>query len=122
MRERSEDELELALDNAGELFERVRREMDEHGEITAYPAGPWHAGLEPFPAKPGSGLAELASLLEALSRRAGEAQRLREVAPRRPEPALVGQLEAADQPVRHERPGVVRRVRGRRGPGSSPAR
>jgi hypothetical protein len=54
MRERSEDELELALRNAGELFERVRRELDEHSEITAYPAGPWHAGLEPFPARPES--------------------------------------------------------------------
>ena len=54
MRERGEDELELALRNAGELFERVRRELDEHSEITAYPAGPWHAGLEPFAAKPES--------------------------------------------------------------------
>ena len=51
MRERSEDELELALKNAGDLFERVRRELDEHSEITAYPAGPWHAGLEPFPSR-----------------------------------------------------------------------
>jgi hypothetical protein len=48
LRERSSDELELALDNAGELFKRVRREMDEHG-VATYPAGPWHAGLEPFP-------------------------------------------------------------------------
>jgi hypothetical protein len=48
LRERSADELELALDNAGELFKRVRREMDEHG-VATYPAGPWHAGLEPFP-------------------------------------------------------------------------
>jgi hypothetical protein len=54
MRERSENELELALKNAGDLFERVRRELDEHSEITAYPAGPWHAGLEPFPARPES--------------------------------------------------------------------
>ena len=52
LRERSEDELQLALKNAGELFERVRRELDEHSAITAFPAGPWHAGLEPFPAKP----------------------------------------------------------------------
>jgi hypothetical protein len=50
--ERSRDELELALDNAGNLFERVRSEMDEHG-IATYPAGPWHAGLEPFPSSPG---------------------------------------------------------------------
>jgi hypothetical protein len=48
LRERTADELELALDNAGELFKRVRREMDEHG-VATYPAGPWHAGLEPFP-------------------------------------------------------------------------
>ena len=48
LRERSSDELELALDNAGQLFKRVRREMDEHG-VATYPAGPWHAGLEPFP-------------------------------------------------------------------------
>jgi hypothetical protein len=48
LRERTSDELELALDNAGELFKRVRREMDEHG-VATYPAGPWHAGLEPFP-------------------------------------------------------------------------
>jgi hypothetical protein len=48
LRERSGEELELALDNAGELFKRVRREMDEHG-VATYPAGPWHAGLEPFP-------------------------------------------------------------------------
>jgi hypothetical protein len=51
LRERTPDELELALDNAGKLFERVRREMDEQG-IATYPAGPWHAGLEPFPASP----------------------------------------------------------------------
>jgi hypothetical protein len=51
--QRSRDELELALDNAGKLFERVRREMDEHG-IATYPAGPWHAGLEPFPPSPGA--------------------------------------------------------------------
>jgi hypothetical protein len=54
MRERTGDELALALRNAGELFERVRRELDEHSEITAFPAGPWHTGLEPFPAKPDS--------------------------------------------------------------------
>jgi hypothetical protein len=48
LRERTSDELDLALDNAGELFKRVRREMDEHG-VATYPAGPWHAGLEPFP-------------------------------------------------------------------------
>jgi hypothetical protein len=48
LRERSAEELKEALRNAGQLFRRVRSEMDEHG-IQTYPAGPWHAGLEPFP-------------------------------------------------------------------------
>lgn len=48
LRERSADELGAALDSAGELFRRVRREMEEHG-VATYPVGPWHAGLEPFP-------------------------------------------------------------------------
>ncbi len=51
LRERSESELAAALANAGELFRRVRSEMEESG-IHTYPAGPWHAGLEPFPAAP----------------------------------------------------------------------
>lgn len=46
--ERSRDEYEKALHNAGELFRRVRLEMEEDG-LHTYPAGPWHAGLEPFP-------------------------------------------------------------------------
>lgn len=41
-------EYEAALDNAGNLFARLRAEMEEHG-VHTYPAGPWHAGLEPFP-------------------------------------------------------------------------
>ncbi|GIK76741.1 MAG: hypothetical protein BroJett022_04310 [Actinomycetes bacterium] len=49
LRERSRPELELALDNAGELFRRVRLEMEE-SNVATYPAGPWHAGMEPFPA------------------------------------------------------------------------
>jgi hypothetical protein len=49
LRERSTEELKAALHNAGQLFRRVRGEMDESG-IHTYPAGPWHAGLEPFPA------------------------------------------------------------------------
>jgi len=49
LRERSAEELKESLRNAGQLFRRVRQEMDEHG-IQTYPAGPWHAGLEPFPA------------------------------------------------------------------------
>ena len=48
LRERTRGELEAALDAGGELFSRVRREMEEHG-VATYPAGPWHAGLEPFP-------------------------------------------------------------------------
>ena len=49
LRERSEAELHEALRNAGELFRRVRFEMEESG-VHTYPAGPWHAGMEPFPA------------------------------------------------------------------------
>jgi hypothetical protein len=48
LEERTGDEYERALDNAGQLFRRLRNEMEEHG-IHTYPAGPWHAGLEPFP-------------------------------------------------------------------------
>ena len=48
LRERTRDELEAALDAGGGLFSRVRREMEEHG-VATHPAGPWHAGLEPFP-------------------------------------------------------------------------
>jgi hypothetical protein len=47
--ERSADEYERALANAGRLFSRLRNEMEEHG-VNTYPAGPWHAGLQPFPA------------------------------------------------------------------------
>lgn len=49
LRERTPEELKSALTNAGELFTRVRNEMEEVG-IHTYKAGPWHAGLEPFPA------------------------------------------------------------------------
>lgn len=52
LRERSEAELGAALGNAGELFRRLRAEMEESG-INTYPAGPWHAGLAPFPADQG---------------------------------------------------------------------
>jgi hypothetical protein len=48
LRERSADEYAEALEQGGGLFERVRREMEEHG-VHTYPAGPWHAGLERFP-------------------------------------------------------------------------
>jgi hypothetical protein len=49
LRDRTADELEAALEAGGELFRRVRREMEE-ANVQTYPAGPWHAGLEPFPA------------------------------------------------------------------------
>lgn len=48
LKELSEAEYEHALDVAGGLFRRLRSEMEEHG-LHTYPAGPWHAGLEPFP-------------------------------------------------------------------------
>lgn len=49
LRELTRDELELALDNGGKLFERVRMELEEHDQ-GVYAVGPWYAGLEPFPA------------------------------------------------------------------------
>ncbi len=48
LRERSREELREALKNGGQLFRRLRAEMEESG-LHTYPAGPWHAGLEPFP-------------------------------------------------------------------------
>lgn len=48
LRELTSEEYEAALENAGQLFRRIRSEMEEHG-INTYAAGPWHAGLEPFP-------------------------------------------------------------------------
>ncbi len=48
LRERTQDELELALLNAAKLFVRVERELQQEN-VATYPAGPWHAGLEPFP-------------------------------------------------------------------------
>jgi hypothetical protein len=50
LRERSGQELKEALKNAGRLFGRLHGEMEEH-DIHAYPPGPWHAGLEPFPSR-----------------------------------------------------------------------
>jgi hypothetical protein len=47
--ERTAEEYERALDNAGGLFKRLRNEMEESG-LHTYQPGPWHAGLEPFPA------------------------------------------------------------------------
>lgn len=48
LRERTRAEYESALENAGQLFRRLRSEMEEHG-LHTYAAGPWHAGLEEFP-------------------------------------------------------------------------
>jgi hypothetical protein len=45
---RTKDQLEAALDNGGGLFKRIRNEVEESG-VHTYPAGPWHAGLKPFP-------------------------------------------------------------------------
>lgn len=51
LRERTEDEYDSALGAGAELFRRVRKEMEESG-VHTYPAGPWHAGLDPFPDEP----------------------------------------------------------------------
>lgn len=53
LRELTEAELILALVNAGRFFTGVRNEMEEQG-LHTYPAGPWHAGLEPFPDQVGA--------------------------------------------------------------------
>lgn len=50
LRELTREELELGLDNAGQLFERVRSEMDEAG-VHTFPVGPWYAGMEAFPSE-----------------------------------------------------------------------
>jgi hypothetical protein len=49
LRERSTEELKAVLKDAGQLFKRLQSEMEESG-IHTYPPGPWHAGLESFPA------------------------------------------------------------------------
>ena len=48
LEQRSRDQFEAALDHGGGLFKRVRSEVEESG-VHTYPAGPWHAGLKPFP-------------------------------------------------------------------------
>ena len=55
LRTRTQDEYEEALDNAGDLFRRIRSEVEEHG-VHTYASGPWHAGLEPFPAQTSGGV------------------------------------------------------------------
>jgi hypothetical protein len=52
LRERSRDELKEALHSAGGIFDRLHREMEENN-LDIFKAGPWNAGLEPFPPKAG---------------------------------------------------------------------
>jgi hypothetical protein len=53
LRERSREELKEALHSAGGIFDRLHREMEENN-LDIYKAGPWNAGLEPFPPRTGS--------------------------------------------------------------------
>jgi hypothetical protein len=53
LRERSMEELKEALRSGGGIFDRLHREMEENN-LDIYKAGPWNAGLEPFPPKAGS--------------------------------------------------------------------
>jgi hypothetical protein len=48
LRERSKEELKEALHSGGGIFDRLHREMEENN-LDIYKAGPWTAGLEPFP-------------------------------------------------------------------------
>ncbi len=48
LRERSKEELREALRAAGGIFDKLHREMEENN-LDIYRAGPWNAGLEPFP-------------------------------------------------------------------------
>jgi hypothetical protein len=50
LRERSREELKDTLHSAGGIFDRLHREMEENN-LDIYKAGPWNAGLEPFPAR-----------------------------------------------------------------------
>jgi hypothetical protein len=53
LRERTKEELKEALSSGGGIFDRLHREMEENN-LDIYKAGPWNAGLEPFPPKIGS--------------------------------------------------------------------
>jgi hypothetical protein len=53
LRERTADELKEALRSAGGIFDRLHREMEENN-LDIYKAGPWNAGLEPFPPRIGT--------------------------------------------------------------------
>ena len=50
LRERTGDELRDALRYAGGIFDKLHREMEENN-LDIYKAGPWNAGLEPFPSR-----------------------------------------------------------------------
>jgi hypothetical protein len=52
LRARTREELKEALRSAGGIFDRLHREMEENN-LDIYKAGPWNAGLEPFPPKIG---------------------------------------------------------------------
>ena len=49
LRQRMREELREALHSAGGIFDRLHREMEEN-DLATIQAGPWNAGLEPFPA------------------------------------------------------------------------
>jgi hypothetical protein len=53
LRGRTKEELKECLRSAGGIFDRLHREMEENN-LDIYKAGPWNAGLEPFPPKIGS--------------------------------------------------------------------
>ena len=53
LRERTAAELRDALRYAGGIFDRLHGEMEENN-LDIYRAGPWNAGLEPFPPRIGS--------------------------------------------------------------------
>lgn len=46
------EELKDVLHHAGGVFVRLQREMAEN-DLGTYDPGPWNAGLQPFPARPG---------------------------------------------------------------------
>jgi len=48
LRELSTEELKEALKSAASVFTSLHREMEEN-DLAIYKAGPWNAGLEPFP-------------------------------------------------------------------------
>ena len=53
LRDRTKEELKESLHSAGGIFDRLHQEMEENN-LDIYKAGPWNAGLEPFPPKIGT--------------------------------------------------------------------